>query len=353
MTEDSLGFLRGILEAPSPSGYEQPVQRVVRDWIGRCAHEVRTDAHGNVIAALNPRGKPRIMFAGHCDQLGLIVQYIDDQGYLFVNQVGGHDIPVLIGQRMTVWAKDGPIPGVMARKPIHLLRDDEAKKLPKMHDLWLDIGAQNKEEAAGLVDLGDPITWVLGMGTLRNDVVVAPAFDDKSGVYVVMEALRLLSGEKFDAALFAVSTVQEELGLRGAVTSTFSVDPQVGIAVDVTMATDHPGMEKKMSGDVALNKGPVVARGPNINPVVYEMLVAAAKEKSIPHQLRGMARPGGTDAAAMQISRGGVAAGLVSIPNRYMHSPVEAVSLADLQHAAELLAEFVLRVKSDTDFTPR
>ncbi|MBI3947668.1 MAG: M42 family metallopeptidase, partial [Armatimonadetes bacterium] len=322
MTEDSLGFLRTILETPSPSGYEQPVQKVVRDWISRCADEVRTDTHGNVIAALNPRGKPRIMFAGHCDQLGLMVQHIDDQGYLFVSQLGGHDMSVLIGQRMTVWAKDGPIPGVMARKPIHILRDDEDKKLPKMHELWLDIGAQNKEEAAGLVDLGDPITWTLEMSTLRNDVAVAPAFDDKSGVYVVMEALRLLSGEKFDGALFAVSTVQEEVGLRGAVTSTFSVEPQVGIAVDVTFATDHPGMEKKMTGEVSLGKGPVVYRGPNINPVVYETLVAGAKEKAIPHQVQGMARPGGTDAAAMQISRGGVAAGLVSIPNRYMHSPV-------------------------------
>ncbi|MDH7568484.1 MAG: M42 family peptidase, partial [Armatimonadota bacterium] len=297
MRDESLAFLRQLVETPSPSGYEQPVQKVVREWAGRYAHEVKTDLHGNVIAALNPSGKPRVMLAGHCDQLGLLVQHIDDQGYLFVNQLGGHDITVLIGQSMTVWTKNGPIPGVMARKPIHLMRGDDARKIPELSDLWVDIGASNREEAAGLVSVGDPITWTLGLRALRNDLVSSPGLDDKSGLFVVMEALRLLSGEKLEAALFAVSTVQEELGLRGAITSSFGIDPMVGIAVDVTFATDHPGVEKKISGEVSLNRGPVIHRGPNINPLVYQRLVDAAEAREIPYQVNGMARPGGTDAA--------------------------------------------------------
>ncbi|NLC58803.1 MAG: M42 family metallopeptidase [Armatimonadetes bacterium] len=352
MRDESLDFLRRVLEAPSPAGYERPVQQVVREWAGRYADEVRTDVHGNVIAALNPEGQPRVMLAGHCDQIALQVQYIDDSGYLFVDQIGGHDVAVILGQHVVVWTRSGPVPGVIARKPIHLMKDDEDKKPPKLQDLWVDIGAANKEEAQAAVEIGDTVTWVLGMRTLRNDLVAAPAFDDKSGVFVVMEALRLLAGEKFPAAVFAVSTVQEELGLRGAITSPFSVEPKVGIAVDVTFATDHPGVEKKIVGDIALNKGPVLHRGPNINPVVFEHLVAAAKEKGIPYQLNAAPRGTGTDANAMQTSRGGVATALVSIPNRYMHSPVETVSLRDLQHAAELLAAFVLRLTAETDFTP-
>ncbi|HHX38867.1 MAG TPA: M42 family metallopeptidase [Armatimonadetes bacterium] len=352
MRDDSLAFLRRLLEAPSPSGYERPAQDVVRDWVGSFADEVRTDVHGNVIAAVNPSGRPRVMLAGHCDQIGLMVQHIDDDGYLYVNQIGGHDITVLIGQNVVVWSKSGPVPGVMARKPIHLMKDDEEKKPPKIHDLWVDIGATNKQEALEAVEIGDPITWSLGMRTLRNSLAASPAFDDKAGVYVVMEALRLLSEQQPSAAILAVSTVQEEIGLRGAVTSTFAVEPQVGIAVDVTFATDHPGADKKVCGDVSLNKGPAIHRGPNMNPVVVSRLIAAAQEKGIPYQLVGSARATGTDANVMQISRGGVATGLVSVPNRYMHSPVETVSLRDMQHAAELLAAFVLKVETDAEFIP-
>lgn len=352
MQEESLDFLRRLIEAPSPSGYERPIQDVVREWAGRFAHEVRTDLHGNVIAALNPTGKPRVMFAGHCDQIALMVQHIDDDGYLYTNPIGGHDVSVLIGQHVVVWTRNGAIPGVMARKPIHLMKDDEDKKPPKLTDLWVDIGAKNRDEAKELVEIGDPITWQLSLRTIRNEFAIAPGFDDKAGVYTVMEALRLLSGEKFPAAVFAVSTVQEEVGLRGAITSTFSVEPNVGIAVDVTFATDHPGADKKLTGEVSMNKGPVIHRGPNINPVVYDRLVAAAKQKQAPYQLCGSSRPTGTDANAMQISRSGVAAGLVSVPNRYMHSPVEMISLTDLQGGAELLAQFVLDLAADTDFTP-
>ena len=354
MREESFNFLQEMIETPSPSGYEQQVQEVIRRWAGRFADHVRTDVHGNVIASRNPDGRPRVMLAGHCDQLGLMVQFIDDDGYLFVDSIGGHDPMVLVGQRVVVWTAKGAVPGVMARKPIHLLARDkeELEKVPKISDQWVDIGAKNKKEAETLVNVGDPITWELKITRMRGDLVAAPGLDDKTGAWVVMEALRLLHRRKMEAAVFAVSTVQEELGLRGATTSAFGIEPDVGIAVDVTFATDHPTMEKKISGEIKLGNGPVIYRGPNINPRVFDLLLSTAREKKIPHQLGGASRPTGTDANAMQLSRAGVATGLISVPNRYMHSPVEVVSLTDLSNCARLLAEFVLRLTAHTDFTP-
>ncbi|MDP6117955.1 MAG: M42 family metallopeptidase [Planctomycetota bacterium] len=351
MREDSLSFLRNMLEVPSPSGYEQPAQKVVRDWAGKFADDVTTDLHGNVIASMNPKGSPRIMFAGHCDQIGFMVQHIDKEGYLFINPIGGHDMMVLLGQNVTVWGSDGPIHGVMARKPIHLLKGD-SNRAPKFQDLWVDIGVKTKKEAEQYVELGDPVTFRLGMVETLNGRATAVGFDDKAGAWVVMEALRLLKGKKFTAAVYSVSTVQEEVGLRGAKTSAFGIDPQIGIAVDVTFATDHPGMDPKISGEVNLDKGAVIARGPNINPVVFDILKRTAKRKRIPFQINGVSRPTGTDANAIQVSGPGVATGLVSVPNRYMHSPVEMVSLKDMQNCAKLLSEFVLSVKKTTDFTP-
>ena len=365
MRTESLSFLRQLIETPSPSGYEQPVQRVVRAYVSHFVDEVKTDLHGNVIAVLNPKGFPRIMFAGHCDQIGLMVQHIDDDGFLYVNPIGGWDVNVLIGQPVSVWSFDGKrgevkeVKGVIARKPIHLLREEDRRKAAELKDLWIDIGAKDKKEAKKLVSVGDCVTFELSFRQLRNGFAAAPGMDDKVGAWVVMEALRLLAESRrsrgakmFDASVFAVSTVQEEIGLRGAHTSAFSIEPTVGIAVDVTHATDYPTMDKKLSGEVSLGKGPVIYRGPNINPVVFQQLVRSAKKIRIPYQPAGASRPTGTDANAIQISRGGVAAGLISVPNRYMHSPVEMVSMGDLENAAKLLAEFALGVKKNSDFTP-
>jgi endoglucanase len=344
--------LRSLLETPSVSGYERPVQEVIRTRMARFADEMRTDLHGNVIAVRQPEGSPRLMFAGHCDQIGLMVQHIDDNGYLFFNTVGGFDVMILLGQRVQVWTKKGPLPGVISRKPIHLMEEEDRKKKPEIHELWIDLGARNKEEAAAQVAIGDPVTYALGVQEVQNDLIVSPGLDDKVGSWVVMEALRLLERRKFEAGVYAVSTVQEELGLRGAQTSAFGIDPTVGLAVDVTFATDHPCMDPKRSGEVKVGAGPVIYRGPNINPVVYERLVEVAQKKKIPHQIGGAARPTGTDANALQINRAGVAAGLISVPNRYMHSPVELASRTDLENCAKLLAEFAAALTADTDFTP-
>ncbi len=356
MDDRAHAFLKQLLETPSPSGFEQPVQRLVREWAGTFADEVRTDAHGNVFAARFPEGRPadapRVMLAGHCDQIGLMVQHIDDQGFLYVQPIGGWDMQILLGQHLTVWTRSGPVTGVVARRAVHLLTPDERKRVPEFTDVWVDVGCKTREEADQLVRHGDPVTFALGYRDLRNRLAASPAMDDKVGLWVVMEAVRLLKGRPLRAAVYGVSTVAEEVGLRGATTATYAVNPHVGIAVDVTHATDTPGNDKKSQGEVKCGAGPVVFRGPNINPKVFDRLEEVAREHGIPVQVRGVPRATGTDANAMQISRQGVAVGLIGIPNRYMHSPVEVVHLDDLANAAKLLAEFCAAVGPGDDWTP-
>ncbi len=240
----------------------------------------------------------------------------------------------------------------MSRKAPHLLTAEERNKVPQFHDVWVDIGAKDKKDAEALIVPGDPATVELSCHELRNGLITAPGLDDKVGVWTVMETLRLLHGRPLQAAVYCVSTVQEEIGLRGATTSAYGIHPTVGIAVDVCHATDTPGNEKKQLGDTKLSGGPVVFRGPNINPHVFDRLSATAKTHEIAVQPRGVPRATGTDANAIQLSRDGVAAGLVGIPNRYMHSPVEVVSLEDLNQAAKLLAEFCLAVTPEMDWVP-
>ncbi|MEM7131133.1 MAG: M42 family metallopeptidase [Chloroflexota bacterium] len=345
-------FLKDLLEAPSPAGYEKPVQRVVRTYINEFADEVFTDLHGNVIAGKRVDAPMRIMLAGHCDQIGLVVTHIDEQGYIYTKPIGGWDPQQLIGQRMTIWTTNGPIPAVIARKPIHLLTSDERNRVVKLEELWLDMGATDREDASSVVTIGDPVTLNLGYQEMRNGLANAPGMDNITGVWVVMEAFRRAAEQSPQIGLFAVSTVQEEIGLRGAKTSAFGIDPQLGIAVDVTHATDCPTIDKRKEGDVKLGAGPVIARGPNVNPHIFTRLVETAKESDIPYQITAHGRGTGTDANAMQITRGGMATGLIGLPNRYMHSAVETIALNDIDQAAELLAAFILGLAGDEDFTP-
>ena len=346
-------FFQQILETPSPSGYEQPVQDLVRSYVGEFADEVSTDLHGNVIACCNPGADLRVMFAGHADQIGLLVTHINDNGFIYTNTIGGWDPQQLIGQRMTIYTESGAIPAVIARKAIHLLDQEERKQVVKTKDLWLDIGAKDKEEAAKVVRIGDPVTLELGYQEMRNGLANSPGMDDKTGLWVCVEAMRRAKERGLNISLYAVATVQEEIGLRGAKTSAFGIDPQVGIAVDVTHATDCPTIDKNQEGDIKLGGGPVVYRGPNMNPVVVEHLRSAADKADIPCQWGAIGRGTGTDANAIQLSRAGVAAALVSIPNRYMHSAVEMISLDDLDMCADLLATFATQLDSKADFTPR
>ncbi|MCA9174410.1 MAG: M42 family metallopeptidase [Planctomycetales bacterium] len=345
-------FFEKLLNTPSPSGFEQPVQKVVRERMGPFADEVRTDSHGNVIVVKNPDSPLRLMFAGHCDQIGLLISYIDEFGFLYAQTIGGWDPLQLIGQRMVVWTSSGPIPAVIARKPIHLQDENERKQMPRIQDLWLDIGAKNREEAGDRVSIGDPVTLELGMREFTNDLATAPKMDNTCGLWVVMEAFRRAVSKSVSIGLYAVSTVQEEIGLRGARTSAFGIDPQVGIAVDVTHATDCPNLDRRQLGQIEVGAGPVVFRGPNINPVVHDRLTQICERQPTPYQSAALGRGASNDSNALQLTRAGVATGLVSIPNRYMHSAVETISLLDIDRAADLLANFALELREGDEFTP-
>ena len=353
MRKESVDFLRAMVEAPSPSGFEGPAQRVWLARTARYAKTTRADVHGNAIAILNPEGSPRVMLAGHCDEIGFMVKYVSDEGYVSFVPIGGVDIHLVPARRVVIHSAKGPVIGVVGKKPIHL-QDPQSRSSQKLewHNLWIDIGAQNRKEAEKRISLGDPITFPDGFDTVFGQRVMGRGFDDKVGSFVVSEVIRLLAGRNFAAAVFAVSTVQEELGLRGATTSAFGIDPQVGIAVDVTFASDHPEVDKKQVGEVSLGKGPVIARGANINARVYDRLVKTAKSLKVPYQVDPSPRATGTDANVIQLTRSGVATGLVSIPNRYMHTPVEMVALPDLENAARLIAAYVESLKADEDFTP-
>ena len=345
-------FLRDLLETPGTSGVEQSVQHVVRAFASKFAAEVTTDIHGNVLATVNPSGSPTILLDAHCDQIGLIVRHIDNLGFVRVNPVGGWDMQILLGQRLLIHTEIGPIPGVIARKPIHLLDPDERKTVPKMKDLWIDIGSASEAETRSIVRIGDSVTPEPCLRQLRNGRLSGVAMDDRTGIWVILTALRKLADAKPKAKIVAVSAVQEEIGLRGAMTSAFNVNPDVAIAVDVTHATDCPGIDPNEFGKIEIGKGPVIVRGPNANPKVFELLFSTAQKSSIPVQINALGYPASNDGAAIQVTRGGCATGLVTIPNRYMHSPVELVAESDLDHAANLITAFCLAVDESTSFIP-
>ena len=346
-------FLKDLLNTPGTSGVEQKVQDVVRAFASEFSDDITTDVHGNVMVTVNPGGSPTILLDAHCDQIGLIVRHIDSYGFLRVNAIGGWDMQILLGQRMVVHTDKGPIPGVIARKPIHLLDPEERKIVPRMKDLWIDIGSASEAETRTIVRIGDTVTPEPCLRQLRNGRLSGVAMDDRTGLWVIMTALRILAKSNPSAKIVAVSAVQEEIGLRGATTSSFSVNPDVAVAVDVTHATDCPGIDPNEFGKIEIGKGPVIVRGPNTNPVVFDLLSMTAEEKQIPVQINALGYPASNDGAAIQVTRGGCATGLVTIPNRYMHSPVELVAESDLEHAASLIAAFCLAVNKLTSFVPK
>jgi putative aminopeptidase FrvX len=353
---DSLHFLEALIDAPSPSGHEERAAELYREYTRPFAHDVRTDVHGNVYAILNPDAPLRIMLAGHMDEIGFMVHFIDDDGLLYFSGVGDHDDVIPVGQRVWVHGLTGPVPGVIGSKPIHLMDDEESKKRPTLDDLWIDIGVSSREEAETLLELGDVVTFEYGFRRLAGDRAVARGFDNKMGAYVVAEALRSLSEEGGlapDVGVYAVATVQEEVGFRGAQTAAYTVGAKTGLAVDVGHATDYPSVSKQKYGRLEVGKGPTIARGANINPIVYRMLIAAAKEESIPYQVDVEAVSSDTDATVMQVTREGMATGLLGVAVRYMHTPCELLSLTDVEGCARLMAAYCRRVRADTNFTPR
>lgn len=354
MEKSRLEFLRKYMETICPTGFEEEAARVWRAEADTFADRSWVDVMGNAIAVINEGGSPRIMLAGHADEIGLQITYVDDDGYLYFQTLGGWDTQVLPGQRVRIRTKDGVVLGVIGRKAIHVMESDEAKKSAKIEDLWIDIGAKDKDAALTIVDVGDAGVLDYGFELLRDDLAVSRAFDDRIGAYVVLEALRIASAMNPKAAIYAVATSQEEIGSRGATTSAFGIDPAVGIAVDVGQATDMPNMDKakKKYGECKLGDGPQITRGPNINPPLHSMFVAAAKANEIPYQHELSAKVTPTDAEPMQVARAGVAAGLISVPTRYMHSPGEVIHLGDVENSAKLIAHTIAGIDDETSFVP-
>jgi len=352
MDKKSERFLQELLEAASPSGYEQPAARVWREYVKASVDELICDVHGNSIAVLNPEADFKFMIAGHIDEIGLIITHIDDNGYLYAAQIGGMDPALLVGQRVKIIAEKGDVLGVIGRKAIHQMQPEERKKGVEMENIWIDIGADSKKEALKRVSIGDPVVVDVLYRRLNGDKIVTRAADDKAGAFVVAEVLKALAGRKLNICVIGVATVQEEIGLRGAITSSYRVHPQAGIAVDVGFASDHPETDPKKTGQIKLGKGPVLHRGPNINPVMERELFKLARKKKVAYQVTAEARGTGTDANAMQLCRGGAATALVSIPDRYMHTPVEVISLNDLGGCIRLLTEFLAEHPRNRDYRP-
>ncbi len=352
MDRQARNFLTKLLESPSPSGFEQPAQKLLRARLKDVVDEISTDVHGNVIGVQKPDAPLRVMLAGHCDEIGLMVNHVDDNGFIYFSVIGGMDATILPGQRVEIHNTKGATTGVIGRKAIHLMEKDERDKPVKIKESWIDIGASDRKDALKAIAVGDPITIARNPICLRNGLISARGMDDRVGAWAMVETMRRIRRMKINCAVYGVSTVQEELGLRGAKTAAFGIDPHVGIAVDVGFASDTPGSDKKVTGEASLGKGPILHRGANINPKLAQLMERVAKRKRIPFQIQPEPRATGTDANVMQINRSGAAASLVSVPNRYMHTPVEVVSLKDLDNTVALLVGVLGEMKPGMDFTP-
>lgn len=351
-----LDFLQTAIRTPSPSGYEEPIQKLIADYLSATTDDVSIDVHGNLTACVGEPGSPRLMLAGHCDQIGMLISYIDEDGFLYAQTIGGWDPQQLIGQAMTIWTASGPIAAVISRKPIHLLSAKEREEVVRLEDMWLDIGATSAEQAAKVVRVGDPVTLNLNYRPLLGDFVSGPGMDNKTGMWTVIETVRRCAAELAEkplrCQLFGVATVQEEIGLRGAKTAAARIAPHVAIAVDVTHASDCPTINKQQQGHIRLGGGPVIVRGPNVNAKVAARLIELADAHQINYQLAALGRAASNDSNMLQISGAGVATGLVAIPNRYMHSAVETISLSDIEAIAQLLTLFAQSLTPQCTFIP-
>jgi putative aminopeptidase FrvX len=355
MTPESLRFLKKLLDTPGPSSFEAAPARVWRAEAESFADSVHADVAGNSFAALEAQTGPRLMLAGHIDEIGVMVTHIDDEGYLSFDGIGGWDHQVFVGQRVILLGRTGPVSGVVGKKAIHLMEREEREKVSKVEDLWIDVGAANRAEAETRIRIGDPGVLAAGVLEFPNGRLVSRSIDNRIGAFVVLEALRLLSGQRPQAAVTAVATTREEIAATGggARSSANRLEPDVALVVDVTHATDYPGIEKRKHGDYRLGGGPAISRGASVSELVFELLVETAESESIPYTIEAASRDTHTDAEAIFNAHRGVATGLVSVPNRYMHSPNEMVALDDLDRTSRLLAAFARKLRPDTSFVPQ
>lgn len=352
MRPESLLFLETLVNTPSPTGHETRGQRVWLDYVSSYADETFSDAYGNCVAIANKGGSPRIMLAAHADEIAMTVNHVTEDGFIHVRRAGGVNPAIMRAQRATIHSKSGPVSGVFGVVAPHLTKGDDKKEEPKIHDLFLDIGVSSKAAALKLIQIGDPITLSDRFERLRGDLAVARAFDNRIGTWAVAETLRILRAQKrkIAAEVCAVSNIQEEVGLLGARQIAYSLHPDLALVVDVTHATDVPTIDKRQHGDIRLGGGPALTHGGCNHPVVVSRLEACAAKAGIHLQHEAMSSTSGTDTDVIFWTRGGIPSALVSLPNRYMHSPVEVISLKDLVQIPELLAAFVLSLKPGDDF---
>lgn len=355
MRDESLQFLKRLLNMPSPPGHEARGQRVWLDYVSQYADKTYTDAYGNAVAVLNPGGSPRLMLCGHADEIAMTVNYVDENGFIYVRRLGGVDPSITKAQRVLIHTRTGPVKGVVGNVAPHLTRGDDKPKKVEMHDLFIDIGASSRAEVEQVVRIGDPITLNDDFELLRGDLAVARAFDNRIGTFAVAEALRLLSEDKghVQAEISAVSNIMEEVGLLGARQIAYTIKPDLALVVDVTHATDYPDMNKARHGDVRIGRGPTLTHGGCNHSEVVARLEQVAQEEGIKLQHEAMSGTSGTDTDVIFWTRGGIPSALVSLPNRYMHSPVELISLKDLQAIYHLLAAFARSLQQGEEFKVR
>lgn len=350
MQQETRNFLMRLLETASPSGFEVEAARVWRAEAEQFADEVDVDSSGSSVARLRGDG-PRIMIEGHIDEIGLMISHIDDDGYLWFRPIGGWDDQVLVGQRVRVLGTHEAVVGVIGKKPIHQMDPADRDKVSKIKTLWIDIGAKDAKDARRKVEVGDACVVEQPVLELGEGLIAGRGLDNRVGAFVALEALRLLaSGDRPAADIYAVAPVQEEIGLFGGRTSAYALEPDVAIAIDVTHATDHPEADVRGVGKCTIGGGPVFARGSSVHPRVFQQLVDAANAEDLTYQVEIAPAHSGTDADAIARERGGIPTGIVSVPNRYMHSPSEVASLDDLDACARVIAAFARRVESPGDY---
>lgn len=353
MDKKAKDFLLRILQTPSPSGFERPLQREVRRYLDGIAETIQVDLYGNLVTSINSKASRRVLLSGHADQIGYIVRHISKDGFITLSRLGGTDVGVLPGSALTIHNAKGPVLGVAGRKPLHLQSSEERDRMKLDIDkLWLDIGAASQKHAERMVSIGDPVTHELIVRDMGNGLICSPGLDDKVGVFVAIETLRRCAKRKLSVALFSSSTVQEELGCRGIKTAAYAVDPEIGIAIDVVHAFDNPAVDSYKGPPCALGKGPAISRGPGSNPVLEEYVRSVAQKQKIPTQMDLKERPPSNESREIQVSRAGVATLSIGIPNRYMHTQIEMCSLHDIEHAVDLLEASICGIKNGQDFRP-
>jgi tetrahedral aminopeptidase len=352
MNEEQFAFFRTLVETTGPSGYEVETQRVWRERVSDAAAEISTDALGNCVAVLNPGARPSVMLDAHIDEIGFLVKYIDENGFLYFGTIGGFDPATLAGNRVRILGTQGPVVGVIGRKPSHLLTEDELKKAPELKTMWIDIGARDRADAETMVRVGDAGGRANGMERLHANLITSCSLDDRVGGYVMAETFRNLASRDVTAAVHAASSTQEEIGLRGARVSAYTTAADIGIALEVTWTSDHPQSSKTELGDIRVGAGPALFRGPNVNPRVFDLLQGAAEAEGISYQVDVYAAGSPTDGNVMQMSRGGMAVGIVSIPTRYLHTASEVISLDDVDAAVTILTRFTADLREGVDLRP-